>query len=57
MEKSFSYSAASLWNGSSNEAKESGISIKEYKTYSWRHLTQHGILSCKYVNIGLNAWY
>ena len=31
MKKSFSYSAASLWNGVSNEAKESGISIKKFK--------------------------
>ena len=31
MKKSFSYSAASLWNGLSNEAKESDISIKKFK--------------------------
>ena len=31
MKKIFSYSAASIWNGLSNEAKESGIGIKKFK--------------------------
>jgi hypothetical protein len=42
MKKSFTYLAASLWNGLSSAAKEKGISLNKFKCflgYNWFNIT------------------